>query len=83
LCDRLTDKVNKFLLSDLAVSAEIAMATVRCAAYNVRVNLSDVADQTERTKFDASASKPVADCVPVIGRTIERIWKRQQEQGAS
>jgi formiminotetrahydrofolate cyclodeaminase len=83
LCDRLTDKVNKFLLSDLAVSAEIAMATVRCAAYNVRVNLSDVADQTERTKFDAAASKQVADCVPVIRRTIERIWNRQQEQGAS
>src|SRR4051794_28832791 len=62
LCDRLTDKVNKILLSDLAVCAEIAMATVRCAAYNVRVNLSDVADQTERTKFDAAASKQVANC---------------------
>src|SRR5688500_5067412 len=36
LCEKLVDKVNHFLLSDLAVSCELAMATVRCAAYNVR-----------------------------------------------
>jgi oligopeptide/dipeptide ABC transporter ATP-binding protein len=37
------DVVNVYLLSDLAVSADLAMATVRCAVYNVRVNLADVA----------------------------------------
>src|SRR3954466_3104295 len=29
-CDALVDKVNVYLLSDLAVCAELAMATVRC-----------------------------------------------------
>jgi hypothetical protein len=47
LCDRLVDRVNFYLLSDLAVCADLAMATVRCAAYNVRVNLSDVGDAAE------------------------------------
>ena len=36
LAQRVTPIVNKYLLSDLAVCAELAMATVRCAAYNVR-----------------------------------------------
>src|SRR3954467_8304563 len=36
LCDRLVDISNRYLLSDLAVGADLAMATVRCAVYNVR-----------------------------------------------
>ena len=35
LCDQLVEIVNPWLLSDLAVSAELAMATVRAATYNV------------------------------------------------
>src|SRR5438067_5556882 len=54
LAERVTPIVNKYLLSDLAVCAEMAMATVRCAAYNVRVNLADVSDPTDRKHFDAS-----------------------------
>src|SRR6185437_6221235 len=44
LAEKLVDKVNPFLLSDLAVCCELAMATVRCAAYNVRANLPDLTD---------------------------------------
>src|SRR5687768_16138849 len=42
VCDRVVDRVNYYLLSDLAVCADLAMATTRCAIYNVRVNLADL-----------------------------------------
>ncbi len=45
--------VNPWLLSDLAVSADLAMATVRCAIYNIRANLADV-----KTQPIAPASNP-------------------------
>ena len=38
--DALKDMANPFLLSDVAVGAELAMASARAAAVNVRVNLS-------------------------------------------
>src|SRR3954447_9238240 len=44
LAERLVPIANRYLLSDLAVCAELAIATVRCAAHNVRVNLADVSD---------------------------------------
>ena len=44
LCERVVDCVNFYLLSDLAVCADLAMATTRCAVYNVRVNLTDWED---------------------------------------
>jgi formiminotetrahydrofolate cyclodeaminase len=77
LCQNLVDRVNKYLLSDLAVCAELAMATVRCAAYNVRVNMGDVADAAERKRFESAAARHVADCGPVIRDVIARIWARQ------
>ena len=43
-CDTLVDQVNVHLLSDLAVCADLSMAAIRCAIYNVRVNLSGIAD---------------------------------------
>jgi glutamate formiminotransferase/formiminotetrahydrofolate cyclodeaminase len=76
LCERVTPMVNKYLLSDLAVCAEMAMATVRCAAYNVRVNLADVSDATERKHFEASVEVLVKKSVGLIQRTIPAIWAR-------
>ena len=38
----IVEKSNKWLLSDLAVCVELAMATVRTAQYSVRANLGDV-----------------------------------------
>jgi formiminotetrahydrofolate cyclodeaminase len=77
LCNRLADKVNKSLLSDLAVCAELSMATVRCAAYNVRVNLADLADATDRQHFEHSATRMVVDAGQVIREAIARIWASQ------
>jgi formiminotetrahydrofolate cyclodeaminase len=77
LCNRLADKVNKYLLSDLAVCAELSMATVRCAAYNVRVNLPDLTDPTDRTHFEQSATRMVVDAGAVVREAIARIWAKQ------
>ena len=76
LCERVTPIANKYLLSDLAVSAEIAMATVRCGAYNVRVNLADLSDPADRQRLENSTDALVKKCVPVIQRVIPAIWQR-------
>ena len=79
LCDQIGDKVNKYLLSDLAVSAELAMATVRCAAYNVRVNLADVSDPAERAKFKSQAEAQINASAGVVRKLIPRIWARAEQ----
>src|SRR4051812_48146354 len=66
LCGRLAPIANKYLLSDLAVSAELAMATVRCAAYNVRVNLADVSDDAERRRIDQASDGEVRRAAALI-----------------
>jgi formiminotetrahydrofolate cyclodeaminase len=79
LADRLVDKVNHYLLSDLAVCCELAMATVRCAVYNVRANLPDVADAQDRQKVEQVASQLIAHATPVVQRAVPRIWARHAE----
>jgi len=76
LADRLVAKVNPYLLSDLAVSCELAMATVRCAVYNVRANLPDVADPADRQKIELTASQLIAHATPIVQRAVPRIWAR-------
>ena len=76
LADQLVSKVNRYLLSDLAVSTELAMATIRCAVYNVRANLPDVSDAGERKRIEAAAQKLIDHALPVIGRVAPAIWKR-------
>ena len=81
LCDRVAHIVNPFLLSDLAVCAELAMCTVRCGIYNVRVNLADVTDPSDRQRIDATIDHLHARALPIIQRLVPRIWQRL-EQGA-
>lgn len=76
LCAGVTQIANKFLLSDLAVCAELAMATVRCASYNVRVNLVDVSDPTDRKHFEESTNQIVAHATERVRSVIPAIWKR-------
>src|SRR3954451_24139090 len=77
LCGELAPKVNKFLLSDLAVCAELSMAAVRCAAYNVRVNLSDVSDPAEHDRFENSTNAMVWRATARIQQVIPAIGARQ------
>lgn len=79
LCDRLVEVCNRYLLSDLAVSADLAMATVRCAIYNVRVNLSDVTDPAERHSVEASVGQVLSHAAVLIQRVSPRIWARHAE----
>ncbi len=76
LVDKVGDKVNPYLLSDLAVCAELAMATTRCAVYNVRVNLNDVTDDAERRRFEVSNARTLSRATTLIQRALNRIWSR-------
>ena len=79
LCDRLVEISNHYLLSDLAVSADLAMATVRCAIYNVRVNLPDISDPAERQSAEAEMGQVLAHAAMLIQRVSPRIWARHAE----
>jgi formiminotetrahydrofolate cyclodeaminase len=76
VCERVADFVNWYLLSDLAVCAELAMATARCAACNVRVNLPEVKDAAEREKIESELTQMLARGVEAIQRVIPHIWSR-------
>jgi formiminotetrahydrofolate cyclodeaminase len=81
LCDRVCDFVNAYLLSDLAVCAELAMCTVRCGIYNVRVNLADVTDPSDRRQIESTIDHLHARALPIIQRLVPRVWQRI-ERGA-
>jgi formiminotetrahydrofolate cyclodeaminase len=72
LCDRVWDKSNKFLLSDLAVASDLAMATVRCAIHNVRVNLTDVVDASRRTEIEKSNQYMMTQSLAIIQKLSRR-----------
>ncbi len=76
LAGTIIGKANKYLLSDLAVCAELAMATVRCAAYNVRVNLPDVTDADQRSLLRTEIETTVRRGVDAIKVVIPAIWER-------
>jgi formiminotetrahydrofolate cyclodeaminase len=57
IADSVAELANVRLLSDLAVSADLAIATVRCAVHNIRANLPMIVDTTERDGIDAGASQ--------------------------
>ncbi|HET6249426.1 MAG TPA: cyclodeaminase/cyclohydrolase family protein [Tepidisphaeraceae bacterium] len=76
ICDQVINFVNFYLLSDLAVCADLAMATTRCAIYNVRVNLADVTDAAQREQIQATTSQLLAHAAALIQRVAPRIWER-------
>ena len=82
LCDALVDKVNVYLLSDLAVCAELSMATVRCGVYNVRINLADL-DPADRKRFEDQVAALHARAGQIIQRVIPRIWQRIERGSAT
>lgn len=67
---------NRWLLSDLVVCAELAMATVRCGICNVRINLSSVPDADERARFAGWCTDLQARCVGKVARVVPLIWGR-------
>jgi methenyltetrahydrofolate cyclohydrolase len=80
LCQRLAPAVNRYLLSDLAVCAELAMATVRCGTYNVRVNLADL-PPGERGSLERQIEEMTRRAVEIVQQVVPAIWRRMDEQG--
>ncbi len=79
LCQRLVPIVNFYLLSDLAVCADLAMATVRCGIYNVRVNLADVTDPADREKIEATLGSIMSRALGLIQQVSPAVWQRNRE----
>ena len=61
LLERLADRTNRYLASDLAVAAVLAEATARSAFWNVRVNLPMVEDEAKRAALRDECERMVAD----------------------
>ena len=76
LAESLVGGVNKYLLSDLAVCAELAMATVRCALYNVRVNLPEIGDAAQKRRIEQEETRLLNLGVEAMKRVIPAIWDR-------
>ncbi len=76
LCDTLLLIVNKYLLSDLAVCAELSMATLRCAVHNVRVNLADLSSDKERATIETALADELSRGVTLVKRIIPAIQSR-------
>lgn len=79
VCDRVINFVNPYLLSDLAVCADLAMATARCAIYNVRINLSDVKDPAERHQIEVGIGQVLTRAATLIRQVAPRVWDRLQQ----
>jgi len=80
LCDRLINIVNHFLLSDLAVCADLAMATVRCALYNVRINARELSDSSERAGVEQRTFELLSNAAQLIQHVAPRIWDRETQE---
>jgi formiminotetrahydrofolate cyclodeaminase len=76
LCDQVVEIVNPWLLSDLAVSADLAMATARSAGYNVRVNLSSIESAAERMKIEEETQAMLSHAKSLIQHVSPLIWWR-------
>ena len=75
-CDRLVSMVSYHLLGDMAVCADLAMASIRCAIYNVRVNSQLVEDPEDRRRFEATVGQILTRALSLIQSTAPRIWER-------
>lgn len=73
LAESVAKTANRWLLSDLAVCGELALATIRCAAYNVRVNLGELGDTDLRDQFRQESDHYIVEGVSIIRRLIPLI----------
>jgi len=75
-CKRAAPIANKYLLSDLAVCAELAMATVRCGIYNVQINLPEVTDIGYRQSVEAAIIRIYGRALTLIQEVIPAVSHR-------
>lgn len=79
-CDKLVNFVNPYLLSDLAVCADLSMACIRCSIYNVRVNLKSVDDPCDRAAIEGRIGQTLARALELIQSVAPRVWQRDAEE---
>lgn len=79
LCEKTVAMANPFLLSDLAIAADLAMTTVRCGIYNVEVNLPELANVADREKAEEINRRSLGQALTIIRRVSPAIWN---ERGA-
>ena len=72
---RVAPTANPYLLSDLAVCCELAMATVRAALCSVRVNLPDLPD-ADRLRARDAADATLAGGVALVREAVPEIESR-------
>lgn len=76
LANQIVEVANRFLLSDLAVCGDLAMATIRCAVYNMLANVPDVSDAAARGALENEASTMLADGLSIVQKLSPAIWSR-------
>lgn len=76
LADRMVNYANYYLLSDLAVCADLAMASTRCALYSVRINCRDLPDPQQQHKVETTSGQLLSRAAMLIQRISPRIWAR-------
>lgn len=75
LADQAVENSNRWLLSDLAVCCELAMASLRSALHNVRVNLPEV-DATQRASLAGECDQLLARAITLVKKVMPRIDAR-------
>jgi formiminotetrahydrofolate cyclodeaminase len=80
-CDKIVNFVNPYLLSDLRICADLAMASIRCANYNVHANLSSIEDATARGDVARAADKLLESALKLIQSAGPRIRDRAEQGG--
>lgn len=77
LTERVAGISNPYLLSDLAVCADLSMATVRCANYNVRVNLSQLESDVDRKQFAKQMDSMLFTATMAVQKASGAIWQKE------
>lgn len=78
LTGQATAKCNYYLLSDLAVAADLSMVTLRCALHNVRINLPELTDAQDRDRIQSEMDKLLKRGIALIQQISPGIWTRYQ-----
>lgn len=72
IADAVAEMSNRYVLSDLAVCCELAMATVRSGLHNVRVNVGTL-DAGEQAKLLAWCDAQLARAIELVNRAMPKI----------